>query len=665
MSDHTSGPELMYVAPVEAPASRRPPRGTIGPAGWLRANLFSNWLNSLLTVITVLAICLFLYELVSWSVQTAAWGVVTDNLRLLNVYQFPENQIWRIEIISFALMLLSGIGLAIWGGASRAFFLTTAVVIVFMILIPVLAGRLQEPTIRYLVAYDEIERVEFANQVYGPLRFVGDEGQTVQLSIEAIRDNADATADEALYTGLLEATEGTTNSRLRWNAAKAALRNGDLGDLSDYNLLLRLQLIDGEGNVVKEIVSSPDNPNVGFEVELPRDSWYTAIVIVEEDTAIWTNFGGIRLPQTPVRTLPDRGYAWVRIDGVEIFDTKADDVATRATVYGEIPSVECYSTSGIGCQVAGRNFRYEGKRSFSNFMNIQVSPYITLVTIPVIAAILILFFGYWLGNLAVNSRIPIDLKTVNQFTVAGWLIMFPISWYLLSGVSGASDITPVIQLPEVSSRLWGGLTLTLVLTFFSVTLSLPIGVVLALGRRSGLPVIGTFSILFIELIRGAPLITILFFAKHVFPFFASSLRELDDVIRMLVGLTLFSAAYNAEIVRGGLQIIPKGQVEAAQALGLNPFLTNTFIILPQAIRAVIPALMSQFVSLFKDTTLVSIIGLYELLGVVELIVNGQARYRSAVREAYLYVGIIYFVIAFIMSMVSRRLEETGSGAARR
>jgi general L-amino acid transport system permease protein len=157
----------------------------------------------------------------------------------------------------------------------------------------------------------------------------------------------------------------------------------------------------------------------------------------------------------------------------------------------------------------------------------------------------------------------------------------------------------------------------------------------------------------------------LFFAKHVFPFFASSLRDLDDVIRMLVGLTLFSAAYNAEIVRGGLQIIPKGQVEAAEALGLNPFLTNAFIILPQAIRAVIPALMSQFVSLFKDTTLVSIIGLFELLGVVELIVNGQARYRSAVRESYLYVGVIYFVIAFIMSMVSRRLEETGSGAARR
>jgi general L-amino acid transport system permease protein len=223
----------------------------------------------------------------------------------------------------------------------------------------------------------------------------------------------------------------------------------------------------------------------------------------------------------------------------------------------------------------------------------------------------------------------------------------------------------VIKLPEVSSGLWGGLLLTLVLTFFSVTLSLPIGVMLALGRRSGLPVIGTFSILFIELIRGAPLITILFFAKHVFPFFASSLRDLDDVIRMLVGLTLFSAAYNAEIVRGGLQIIPKGQVEAAEALGLNPFLTNAFIILPQAIRAVIPALMSQFVSLFKDTTLVSIIGLFELLGVVELIVNGQARYRSAVRESYLYVGVIYFVIAFIMSMVSRRLEETGSGAARR
>jgi general L-amino acid transport system permease protein len=143
------------------------------------------------------------------------------------------------------------------------------------------------------------------------------------------------------------------------------------------------------------------------------------------------------------------------------------------------------------------------------------------------------------------------------------------------------------------------------------------------------------------------------------------LSDIDLVIRMMIGLTLFSAAYLAENVRGGLQIIPYGQIEAARALGLNPLLTTTFIVLPQALRAVIPAIVGQFISLFKDTSLVAVVGLFELVGIVDTIVSGQPIYRPYQREAYIFIAIVYFIISYAMSDVSRRLEESGAGSLRK
>ena len=162
-----------------------------------------------------------------------------------------------------------------------------------------------------------------------------------------------------------------------------------------------------------------------------------------------------------------------------------------------------------------------------------------------------------------------------------------------------------------------------------------------------------------------PLITILFMAKLIVPFFWSGLSDIDLTIRMMIGLTLFSAAYLAENVRGGLQIIPYGQIEAARALGLNPFLTTTVIVLPQALRAVIPAIVGQFISLFKDTSLVAVVGLFELVGIVDTIVSGQPIYRPYQREAYFFIAIVYFVISYAMSDVSRRLATSGAGSLRK
>ncbi|MCZ7541428.1 MAG: ABC transporter permease subunit [Anaerolineae bacterium] len=201
--------------------------------------------------------------------------------------------------------------------------------------------------------------------------------------------------------------------------------------------------------------------------------------------------------------------------------------------------------------------------------------------------------GWVIGVLGKRER------AVRRWTLIGWLVATPAILIILRGFSGSR------ALPLVGTSMWGGLLLTMLLTIVGITASFPLGVALALGRRSSLPVIKWTCTLFIETIRGVPLITILFMAKLIVPFFWSGLSNIDLTIRMMIGLTLFSAAYLAENVRGGLQIIPHGQIEAARALGLNPFLTTTFIVLPQALRAVIPAIVGQFISLFKDTSLVA------------------------------------------------------------
>jgi general L-amino acid transport system permease protein len=179
-------------------------------------------------------------------------------------------------------------------------------------------------------------------------------------------------------------------------------------------------------------------------------------------------------------------------------------------------------------------------------------------------------------------------------------------------------------------------------------------------------VISFICTVFIEVVRGVPLITLLFMGWLILPFFGLGLQNVDLVVRVMVVLTLFTSAYMAEVVRGGLQVIPKGQIEAAQAVGLNDFNTTALIILPQALRAVIPAIMGQAVSLFKDTSLIYVISLFELLGTMNQILgDSQTGYLLFPREGYLFIGAIYFVISYIMAGISRRIERTGAGAVRR
>jgi general L-amino acid transport system permease protein len=216
-------------------------------------------------------------------------------------------------------------------------------------------------------------------------------------------------------------------------------------------------------------------------------------------------------------------------------------------------------------------------------------------------------------------------------------------------------------LAPVESTEWGGLPLTLLLSVFGLTAAYPLGVVLALGRQSKMPAVKTLCIVYIELIRGVPLISLLFMSSVVFPLFLPEGITVNKILRAQVAIILFTAAYVAEVVRGGLQGMSRGQYEAAESLGLNYYQTMRLIILPQALKIVIPPTVSQLISAFKDTSLVVIIALFDILKTTQTALQNP-EWMGFSAEAYIFVALIYFVCCFFMSNYSRRLErelETG------
>lgn len=254
-------------------------------------------------------------------------------------------------------------------------------------------------------------------------------------------------------------------------------------------------------------------------------------------------------------------------------------------------------------------------------------------------------------GMVVGRRIP-DAGT---WIALAWLGFLPLILILMRGFG--------FFLPVVQTRQWGGLQLTLILAITGIAFSFPLGILLAIGRRSPLPAISIFCTLYIELIRAVPLITVLFMFQIMLPLFIPGGEAFDRVGRAIVAFTLFTAAYIAENVRGGLQAIPRGQFEAARALGLNPFFTMSFIILPQALRIVIPANVGQFISLFKDTSLVVIAALLDLLGIGRSVL-AQSEFLGLQTEVLLFVAVVYWIFAVSMSHVSKRLERTIGGGNR-
>jgi len=222
----------------------------------------------------------------------------------------------------------------------------------------------------------------------------------------------------------------------------------------------------------------------------------------------------------------------------------------------------------------------------------------------------------------------------------------------------------VLGMPYVPQERWGGLPITLILATFGLAFAFPLAILVALGRRSKLPAIKALCVLYVELIRGVPLISLLFMASVMFPLFLPEGMNIDKLLRAQIAIILFAGAYLAEVVRGGLQALSKGQYEAAEALGLSYWQKTGFIILPQALRLVIPPLVNTFIGFFKDTSLVLIIGIFDLLTAGKTAII-EPMWQGFAVEVYVTIGLIYFVFCFAMSQYSAKLESELNHGRRR
>jgi general L-amino acid transport system permease protein len=236
-----------------------------------------------------------------------------------------------------------------------------------------------------------------------------------------------------------------------------------------------------------------------------------------------------------------------------------------------------------------------------------------------------------------------------------WRPVLALIWAVVLTLIGVLMWGGVAGLPYVPQERWGGLVITLILATFGLAFAFPLAILVALGRRSKLPAIKAICVLYVELIRGVPLISLLFMASVMFPLFLPEGMNIDKLLRAQIAIILFAGAYLAEVVRGGLQALPKGQYEAAEALGLSYWQKTGLIILPQALRMVIPPLVNTFIGFFKDTSLVLIIGIFDLLTAGKTAIIEPAWQGFGI-EVYITVGAIYFVFCFAMSKYSQNLE---------
>jgi general L-amino acid transport system permease protein len=289
---------------------------------------------------------------------------------------------------------------------------------------------------------------------------------------------------------------------------------------------------------------------------------------------------------------------------------------------------ECRSASGACWSIIATNLRFIIFGFFPP--ELQWRPFV---------AMMILF------GLLFYSR---DRKHWSKYLGYAWIIgLFTMGLLMKGGLFG---------LASVDSSKWGGLPLTLLLSVFGLTAAYPLGVILALGRQSKMPAVKLLCVLYIELIRGVPLISLLFMGSIIFPLFLPEGININAILRAQIAIILFTGAYIAEVVRGGLQGMSRGQYEAAESIGLNYYLTMRLVILPQALKIVIPPTVSILISAFKDTSLVVIIALFDLLKTTQTVVNNP-EWMGFSREAYIFIAILYFLGCFSMSNYSRKLER--------
>ena len=595
-------------ATATVPIAEPPETPKLPPREWVKANLFSSRFNSALTVVTTIILLVMFRGFLGFLFNPERqWHATATNLRLLMTHGYPEEQYLRIWVSFAVILTLTGMSMAVWraGSAMPATelggkLLTTGATLALLVFLAPFSAR---ATVQWLIAALVVVAIGET------FRRAGGQGETERTV--------------STLTLLVVALAGLVASL--W-----VIPYGRHTYIADRT---------------PKMLAEPGT--VALSTKLP----WTLMLIV----AVAAYFAGIflrdRLSVNPLRvTLV---VFWLLAPFALVFLVLRDPAFDLGHVIGtDIPIFLAYAVLG------GALLLWLTRPSTGEIGRI------------VAAVVLVAGFAMFLTPMRMVVRL--DMLMLAAFALAaptfaggpqarkrytiGWLAVLGVMSWLITAVNTPSTVDVPRDFP------FGGFSLTLMVAVFTILLSFPLGVALALARTSTMPIFRLLATGFIEVVRGIPLITVLFFFSVVVPLFLPDGMEITEIAAVVVGYTLFSAAYLAENVRGGLQSVMRGQHEAAEAVGMTASQKTVFIVLPQALRVSIPPLVGHCIGVFKETSLMAIIGLFDILYIARNVIPNQFEFLGTTKENVLFVSLIYWIFAYQMSKASQRLERrTGLG----
>ena len=597
-----------FVATANVPIAEPPETPKLPPREWVKANLFSSRFNSALTVVTTIILLVMFRGFLGFLFNPERqWHATATNLRLLMTHGYPEEQYLRIWV-SFAVVLtLTGMSMAVWRAGSTMpvtelgrKLLTTGATLTLLSLLAPFSAR---ATVQWLIA---------------------------ALVVVAIGETFRRTGDQ----GETERTVGTL-------ALLVVALAGLVASLWVIPYGRHTYIADRTPKMLAE------PGTVALSTKLP----WTIMLIV----AVAAYFAGIflrdRLSANPLRVT--LGVSWLLAPFALVFLVLRDPAFDMGHVIGtDIPIFLAYAVLG-GALLLWLTRPSTGEIGRIVAAVVLVVGFATFLT-PM--RMIVRFDMLMLAAFALAAPTFAGGPQARKRYTAGWLGVLGVTSWLITAVNTPSTVDVPREFP------FGGFSLTLMVAAFTILISFPLGVALALARTSTMPIFRLLATGFIEVVRGIPLITVLFFFSVVVPLFLPDGMEITEIAAVVVGYILFSAAYLAENVRGGLQSVMRGQHEAAEAVGMTASQKTVFIVLPQALRVSIPPLVGHCIGVFKETSLMAIIGLFDILYIARNVIPNQFEFLGTTKENVLFVSLIYWIFAYQMSKASQRLERrTGLG----
>ena len=597
-----------FVATANVPIAEPPETPKLPPREWVKANLFSSRFNSALTVVTTIILLVMSRGFLGFLFNPERqWHATATNLRLLMTHGYPEEQYLRIWVSFAVILTLTGMSMAVWRAGStmpvtelgRKLLATGATLTLLVFLAPFSARA----TVQWLIAALVVVAIGET------FRRAGGEGETE-------RTVSTLTLLVVALTGLVASLWVIPYGRHTYIADRTP-----------------------------KMLAEPGT--VALSTKLP----WTIMLIV----AVAAYFAGIflrdRLSVNPLRVT--LAVFWLLAPFALVFLVLRDPAFDLGHVIGtDIPIFLAYAVLG-GALLLWLTRPSTGEIGRIVAAVVLVAGFATFLT-PM--RMIVRFDMLMLAAFALAAPTFAGGPQARKRYTVGWLGVLGVTSWLITAVNTPSTVDVPRDFP------FGGFSLTLMVAAFTILISFPLGVALALARTSTMPIFRLLATGFIEVVRGIPLITVLFFFSVVVPLFLPDGMEITEIAAVVVGYILFSAAYLAENVRGGLQSVMRGQHEAAEAVGMTASQKTVFIVLPQALRVSIPPLVGHCIGVFKETSLMAIIGLFDILYIARNVIPNQFEFLGTTKENVLFVSLIYWIFAYQMSKASQRLERrTGLG----